>query len=219
MIRAAVFDVDGTLLDSMPIWDDLGVRYLRKLKIEPEEGLGDILFSMSMKEGTTYLRDHYGLTQTREEIENGILEMVRDFYIHEAPLKEGAAQFLEKLRQKGIPMAVATSSDRALIEAAFVRLGIFTYFEGLFTCTEIGEGKESPAIYQKASELLNAKPEETWVFEDALHALRTAKNAGFHTVALPDAASEKDRSGIRNTAELYLESLTEFDLFWKRASM
>lgn len=218
MMRAAVFDVDGTLLDSMSVWEDLGVRYLRTLGIEPQAELGDILFSMTMEEGAEYIRRQYHLTKKSEEITEEILGIIKAFYVSEVPLKNGAAEFLEALHQRGIPMAAATSGERELVEAAFQRLGILKYFRNIFTCTEVGEGKNSPLIYLRAAEFLEAEPEETWVFEDALHALLTAAGAGFRTAAVFDTSSQKEQKKIREAADIYLYSLTEFDQFWNRAS-
>ena len=209
MIKGAIFDVDGTLLDSMGIWEDVGVRYLKSIGREPEANLSQILFPMSIEEGAKYVKEHYELPHAIDEIIEGVLAIVSDFYFYEAPLKEGAKELLEALKQKGIPMVIATSSERVHIEKAFIRLEIDRYFEKIFTCSEVGESKSSPLIYRKAVEYLRTKPEETLVFEDALHALLTAKSAGFHTVAVYDEASEKDQEALKKEAEVYVTSMTE----------
>ena len=94
MTKAAVFDLDGVLLDSMGIWNDLGARYLRSLGVTPEEGLNEILFSMSMEQGAEYLHTHYALPQSAAEVGAGIADMLRDFYFYEVPAKDGAAALL-----------------------------------------------------------------------------------------------------------------------------
>ena len=98
MTKAAVFDLDGVLLDSMGIWNDLGARYLRSLGVTPEEGLNEILFSMSMEQGAEYLHTHYALPQSAAEVGAGIADMLRDFYFYEVPAKDGAAALLAALR-------------------------------------------------------------------------------------------------------------------------
>lgn len=214
MIKGAIFDVDGTLLDSMAIWEDAGVRYLEKMGLEPEKGLSGILHPMSVEEGAAYLKEHYGLRQNTEQIVSDVLEVVRDFYENEALPKPGAKEFLKKLSEQGLPMAAATSSDRMHIEVAFKRLGIRSYFRRIFTCSEVGAGKNKPDIYQRAAEELGTKPEETYVFEDMLHAIRTAADAGFRTVGVYDRFSEEDQEELKKMTDIYLPDLTEFDRFW-----
>ena len=124
MIRAAIFDVDGTLLDSMPIWMDTGARYLQILGIEPDSSLEEKIWDMSIAECSAYLKECYHLPLSVQEIYDGIIRMVQDFYFYEAPLKPSVKEFLEELKQKGIPMVIATSSDRSYLTAAFERTGI-----------------------------------------------------------------------------------------------
>jgi len=209
MIRGAIFDIDGTLLDSMPIWEDCGSIYLRKIGKEPEEKLGEILFTMTLEEGSAYLKEHYGLSQTEDEITQGFLQVVADFYRKEAALKPGAKELVEGLHEKGIPMVLATTGNRELAQAALERVGIWHYFAGMFTATELHTGKHEPLIYLTAADSMGTRPEETAVLEDVLHAVQTAKKAGFYTVAVADAASMAQRQQIRESADVFVESLQE----------
>ena len=219
-IKAVIFDVDGTLLDSMGIWDDIGGKYLRKIGIEPEPELKDILFTMSIEEGAAYVDEHYHLGKGPEEVAKGVVEIIRDFYYEEAQLKHGVRETLELLKAHNIPMTVATSSEKDSIEHAFLRLGILDYFEKIFTCTEENTSKNtSPKIYLKAAEYMGSDPEDTWVFEDVLHAIETAKRAGFHTVAVYDSASEKDQLKIKEKADIYLQDLAEIDKLIKNGGL
>lgn len=217
MIKGAIFDVDGVLLNSMPIWENLGELYLRSLGVEAEKDLGEILFTMSLEEGADYLISQYGLDKTPEEIVEGLNREVRDFYAQRVPLKEGVREFLYEFNEKKIPMVIATSGDRKNTEAALKRLKILNYFQGIFTCSEIGSGKNQPDIYLAAALQLDTEPAETWVFEDAYHAIRTAKSVGFKTAAVYDKANDKDLAQIWNTADIYLPEFTDFNIFWKRA--
>ena len=218
MIRGVIFDVDGVLLNSMPVWENLGELYLNGLGIEAEKGLGDTLFTMSLEEGAGYLISRYNLDKTPEEIVKGLNREVQDFYERRVPLKEGVRQFLQEFRERQIPMAIATSGDRKNAEAALKRLKVFSYFQGIFTCSEIGSSKSQPDIYYAAALQLDTEPSETWVFEDALHALQTAKKAGFKTVGVYDKASDRNLADIWNTADIYLPEFKDFNIFWKRAS-
>lgn len=218
MIRGVIFDVDGVLLNSMPVWENLGEIYLEHLGIEAEKGLGETLFAMSLEEGADYLIENYGLKQTPEEIIAGLNREVQDFYGRKVPLKEGVRGYLQEFRDRKIPMAIATSGDRANAEAALKRLKVLSYFRAVFTCTEIGSSKSQPDIYYAAALQLDTDPSDTWVFEDALHAIRTAKKAGFRTAGVYDRASGRDLAQIRDTADIYLPEFKDFDSFWKRAS-
>ena len=117
-IRGAIFDVDGTLLDSMKIWDQAGARYLESLGKEPEQGLNKILFSLSLADGAAYLKKAYDLVQTEEEIHQGVLDVVDAFYRDEAQAKAGVRELLAALSAKGVAMTVATSSDKRQIRTA-----------------------------------------------------------------------------------------------------
>ena len=181
MIRGAIFDLDGVLLDSMGIWKDLGARYLRSLHIQPEPGLNEILFAMSMEQGAAYLKEHYPLPQSEAEIGEGIARMLEDYYFYEVPAKPGAAALLNFLAERGIPMAAATSSPRTHVTRALERLGLLPYLQAVFTTGEVGVSKHEPAIYHRAAERLGTAPEETLVFEDSLYALKTARAAGYCT--------------------------------------
>ena len=213
-IRGAIFDLDGVLLDSMAVWNDLGVRYLKKRGIEPEDGLGQILFSMSMEQGADYLKEQYRLPDTPQEILNGIEQMIQDFYFYEVQTKEGAKELLQFLQEQNVKMIAATSSPREHVTKALQRTGLLDYLQQIYTTGEVGESKHSPLIYQLAAESLGTKPEETLVFEDSLYALKTAKNAGFRAIGVYDADGETDQEGVRQTGELYLKRLLEFEQYW-----
>ena len=214
MIRGTIFDLDGVLLDSMGIWEDLGARYLRRLHITPEPGLNEVLFPMSMEQGAAYLKEHYPLPQSEAEIGEGIARMLEDYYFYEVPAKPGAAALLNFLAERGIPMAAATSSPRAHVTAALERLGLLPYLQAVFTTGEVGVSKHEPVIYHLAAEALGTAPAETLVFEDSLYALKTAKTADFRTVGVLDAHGETDQAGLNRAAEVYLTSLTEFPGHW-----
>lgn len=210
MIRGAIFDLDGVLLDSMAIWNDLGARYLQNQGIQPEPGLSETLFSMSMEQGAEYMKQHYHLSQTAEEILAGIQEMLQDFYFYKVKVKEGAKELLAFLQEKGIPMTAATSSPREHVTRALQRNGLLDYLKKIDTTSEVGESKHSPLIYRKAAEYMEIRPEETLVFEDSLYALQTAKQAGFRAIGVYDSAGETNQAGVKETGEVYLKKLTDF---------
>ncbi len=211
MIKGIIFDADGTLLDSMPVWNQLGERYLKSLNILPENDLGEMIFSMTLEESSAYLKDKYLISESTEEIKTGILNIIVDFYKNEVPLKPGVNELLISLQRKRIPMAIATSGDKTLLIHALKRLGVLDFFEAIYTCSELETSKQKPDIYFAAAEAIGTKAGETAVFEDALFALKTAKSAGFVTVGVEDEASVNEKNEIKKIADFYISGFFGFD--------
>ena len=208
-IKGVIFDLDGVLLDSMSIWKDLGERYLQSLSISPEEGLSDILFSMSMEQGAEYLKENYLREKSAEAILNDLQGLLRDFYFYEVAAKEGAAELVHFLKARGLRITAATSSPREHVERALERNGLMQDMEAVFTVAEVGVSKHSPDIYDAAADFMGLERSEVLVFEDSLYALRTAHDAGFKTAGVYDSDGEKDREGIAATGDIYLRRLCE----------
>ena len=207
-IKGIIWDADGTLLDSMEIWGHAPDHYLETLGIEPEPNLGEILFEMSLEQGAKYLIDRYDLPVGVADVLEGIHCQIETFYRREVTLKPGAKELLAEFKQKGYPMILATSGDKDCIRQACERLEIRQYFTELLFCSEVGAGKDRPDIYLEAARKMNCRPDEALVVEDALHAIETAKKAGFSTAAVYDKAN-KEQEKIRETADIYLKSFDE----------
>ena len=216
-LRGAIFDMDGTLLDSMQVWENAGEDYLRTLGCVPEEGVGELMKSMSLQQAALYCRERYALPLSVEEIMAGVNGRVERFYHQEARLKPGALDFLRTLSQRGVRMCLATATDLHLVEAALDRCGVRTYFSALFTCTQVGSGKDEPHIYRAALRHLGTGRADTLVFEDALYAARTAKGDGFVTVGVADAY-EKNEGELERLSDFFLRDFREVDQFWKFVS-
>lgn len=207
-IQGAVFDVDGTLLDSMSVWDTAGEKYLRSIGYEPRENLNEVFKNMSLLQAARYYRTEYGVTLGEDEIVDGVNAMLEQYYRFETPLKAGVRELLALLRKKGVRMCIATATDRYLVEAALDRCGVLSCFGQIFTCGEVGHGKDEPHIFEEALRFLGTERERTVVFDDALYAVRTAKVAGFLVAAVCDS-HEKEQESIRALADLYLEDFTQ----------
>ena len=205
MIKGAIFDADGTILDSMPFWYDIGKQYLESIGIEPEEGLSDRVFALSLNDGAKYINEHYKLNKTKEEVIGGIADIVADSYRHKIQLKSGAGQFLKKLKSENIPMCIATAGDIRYLDAAFERLGIGGIFDGIFTCTQFDTNKNEPYIYLKAAESLGCDISEIYVFEDAFQAAKTAKDAGFNVVGVYDKAYDNCKEELKNVSDIFIK--------------
>ena len=203
MLKGAIFDFDGTLVDSMFIWDTIGEDYLRSLGKEPREDLKETFMTLTLEEAAEYYRTHYGVTLSVKEIVDGVNTMVEGIYRTRVALKQGVADFLAQLKENGTRMCIATVTDRYLVEETLDRLGILQYFSEIFTCAEVGYGKDKPIIYRKALEHLDTAKNETYVFEDSLFALKTAKADGFTTVGVYDR-HENRQDNLKNLADYYI---------------
>ena len=204
--NGAIFDADGTLLNSMHIWKELGQRFLKGLNIEPEKNLWKILYPMSLEQSSEYLLKKYKLNFSVDEIQEGILKIIEEFYVNEVKLKAGVKNFLEALKLKNIPMVIATSGDRNLLKAALKRNGIEDYFEEIFTCSELNTTKHASKIFIACSEFLKLEPKDIAVFEDSLFAIRTAKEAGFLTVGVEDDSNIFQREEIIYSSDYYIKT-------------
>ena len=203
MLKGAIFDFDGTLVDSMFIWDTIGEDYLRTLGKEPHEDLKETFMTLTLEEAAEYYRTHYGVTLSVKEIVDGVNTMVEGIYRTRVALKQGVADFLAQLKENGTRMCIATVTDRYLVEETLDRLGILQYFSEIFTCAEVGYGKDKPIIYRKALEHLDTAKNETYVFEDSLFVLKTAKADGFTTVGVYDR-HENRQDNLKNLADYYI---------------
>ncbi len=210
--KAVIFDMDGTLLDSMPAWHDDGVRFLAGLGIKADEGLGDLLFTMTSVSAAEYLIEEYHLDMTCEEVSRGLSRGMEDYYFRESRWKPGVTGFLDMLETAGIPMGIVTSTDGYCVRGAMERLDGMHYFRLIYSAGDMGLIKGEPEIFYRAARELGAPPDDTWVVEDGLYALETASAAGFTTVGVYDAVSEKDQEELRKLADIYVRDLGRLDL-------
>lgn len=217
-IRSIIFDFDGTLFDSMSIWDSVGKIYLQSIGKKAKTTLWEEVRTLSLHQAACHMKKEYDLVQSVEEIIAGINQTIENFYRYEIQPKPGVIPFLNELKQSDISMCIATSSDCYLIEAALKRCDMERFFEKIFTCSEVGHGKDESVIYQEAMKFLGADQSNTVIFEDAFYALQTAKNDGFLTVAVFDP-SEKNQEKLKQLSDCYLTDFEQIDPFWKFASV
>ena len=149
-IKGAIFDLDGTLLDSMFIWRDMASNYLKTLGIVPSDDLFDMVRTMNLDETADYFRAEYGITKTNTEMIKEIDDMVEGYYYHTVEKKEHVIEFLTLLESKGVKMCIATATDRHLVEPAMKRTGLDRYIPKIFTSSETGSSKDSPEIFMDA---------------------------------------------------------------------
>ena len=208
----AIFDMDGTLVDSMGFWRRLGREYLASKGVtEHVDAVLERIKPMTMSESAALFIEVFGLAGTPASVAaemNGVMEA---HYRQDIPLKPGADEYLRRLKRAGVRMCVASATAAELMEACLTRLGVADCFAFLLSCEEVGSGKDRPDVYLEAARRLGAPPEEIAVYEDAGYALDTARRAGFYTVAVRDgnregwealAARAHEAVSDWNTAEL-----------------
>lgn len=214
----AIFDLDGTLLDSMFIWDTIGESYLRSRGIEPHENLNEKFKTMSLYQAACHYQSEYGLTDSAAVIMDEVNAMIEHYYTDEVLPKRGVPTFLKELNERHVKMCVATATDRHLVEAALLRCGLLSCFGEIFTCSSVGHGKDEPDIYYAAHRFLQTPKSGTWVFEDSLYAIRTAKAAGYPVIGVFDPSAGHDDE-IRALADRYIRSFEEMEeLLYEKGS-
>lgn len=208
-IRGAIFDLDGTLTDSMYIWDQIPYTLVRRHNRVPDADLAERLKQMGRREASAYLIREYRLPVRVEELMEEINQIVDEEYRRKVRLKPGVPQLLSRMSREGILLCVATASETSQAEAALSRLGVWDNFQFALSCIQCG-GKTKPDIYQMAAKRLGTRPEETVVFEDALHAAATAKSAGFPVTGVYDDSAKEDQEELSRLCDWYLIRLDDW---------
>ena len=197
--KFAIFDMDGTLIDSMGFWKNLATEYLTSKGImQIPADILERIKPMTMSESAALFKQEFGLTGDVEAQMNAMME---DHYRKDIPLKPGVREYLENLHRQGVRMCVASATAEHLMESCLTRLGVRQNFEFLLSCETVGAGKSSPLVYREAARRLGAAPGEVAVYEDALYAVQTAKEALFHVVGVFDSGSSGNWKTIEKIAD------------------
>ena len=189
--RFAIFDMDGTLVDSMVYWAHLATEFLESKGVQTiSPDILERIKPMTMTESAALFLQEYSLSGTAESVAAEMNAMMNEHYRKDIPLKTGVQAYLEALHRRGVTMCVASATAEELMDACLTRLGVAQYFSFLLSCETVGSGKNRPDVYWGSSERLGAEPAEIAVYEDALYAAETAKRAGFYTVAVRDDSNQ-----------------------------
>ncbi|WP_304509223.1 HAD family hydrolase [Anaerotignum sp.] len=208
-MKSIIFDLDGTLIDSMPVWKNTGRNFLQSHGFDIPENLHTVVKSQTIGQTAEYFRNDLGVTHSSEEIINEIIQYVEEAYKNTIPLKPYVREFLDKEFEKGTKMCVLTASESSYIHPALERLDLLKYFQFILTCTETGYYKTEPEVFHIAMKKLGGNVENTIVFEDALYAVQGAKKGGFTVYAVADPITEADSNSIRSVADKYIKSYKE----------
>ena len=210
-IDAVIFDMDGSLVDSMGMWRAIDIEYLGHFGIPLPENLQAEIEGMSFGETALYFKEHFPIPNSVEEIMQTWNRMAWDKYVYEVPLKEGIPEFLRGCKENGIALGIATSNSRELVENVAQVHRLRDYFTSIVTGSEVERGKPAPDIYLKAADELSVSPARCLVFEDIVAGILAGKNAGMRVCAVADAYSEHDADRKRKLADYYIEDY--FHLF------
>ena len=209
MYQGAIFDLDGTILDSMGVWRQIDVEFLGRRGISVPPDYLEAITPLGFDRAAEYTIRRFSLPESREEIVREWYLMSENAYRYQVELKEGAGEWLNRLKSLNIPLAVATSSDEALFVPALKRTGIYDCFDAFVTVKEVARGKGFPDIYEKAAGRIGCVPEQCVVFEDILQGIRGAKMGGFCAVAVYDEDSAHEEQAMRDAADYYIYSFRQ----------
>lgn len=211
-LTGAIFDLDGTLLDSMPCWASVGTRFLQQqnVVVSNAQELMLRLKTMTLPEAAVFFQEEYHVQNSVEEICRQLDKMIEDDYLYRAPLKKGVQEMLERMRQKGIRMCVASATTHSLVEAALRRVGVLDYFRFIVTCGDLNTSKNLPYIFDECTRRLGTEKSTTGVFEDSVHCVRTASNAGYPVIGVYDNSAASEESEIRSMCQQYIREWAEF---------
>jgi 16S rRNA pseudouridine516 synthase len=205
-VKAVIFDLDGTLVDSMWVWRDIDIEYLGKRGIPLPETLQNEIEGMSFLETAEYFKKRFSLEDSLEEIQAEWNQMAWDKYCNEVPLKDGAAQFLKACKEHGIRLGIATSNSRELVKAVAKSHGFEDYFGAIVTGTDVTKGKPAPDIYLAAAKILDVDPGDCLVFEDIVPGIMAGKHAGMRVCAVEDVYSMPMKAQKQEAADYYIDN-------------
>lgn len=210
-MKAAIFDMDGTLIDSMGEWRKLNISFLTGHGITPTADEEAELYAMSGVMAAAYVRDHFGVDTDYSQLLERSTRMMEPVYRTGVPFKPGAAQYVKRLHDRGVKCVVATATPANLALLALNRLGLVSDLDYIFSTDMVGGGKSDPAFYDRLCAMIGEKKEDCVMFEDALYAMRGARAAGLGVIGVTDGTNRHDREAIVALCDRVIDSYDELD--------
>ena len=208
-IKACIFDLDGTLVDSMWMWPEIDKEYLGRFGIEYDDNLKNEIDGISFHEPAVYFKNKFGISDSIEKICKDWEDMAYDKYKYEVKEKRGCQKFLEQLKSKGIKMGIATSNNRSMVDVVLESLGMKNFFEVITTSDEVKKGKPAPDVYLTTAKLLNVEPKHCLVFEDVVAGIIAGKSAGMKVCAVEDDFTREVRQRKKELSDYYIDDYSE----------
>ena len=205
-ITGAIFDMDGTLMNSMDYWAIVPSEYLNLKGIEKKKDTNRLFTDMGMK----WWYEYQEIPYPYEDVSKDIYALMQKYYDNDIVLKDGVYEMLLRLKNAGVKMVLATATDREVVEKILARLNISDFFSAIFTSKEVGKGKRFPLIFEKALEFLGTDKETTYVFEDAIHAMQTCHANGFKIVGVYDKNVWESEENIKALCSYYLDKDSKY---------
>lgn len=208
-IKAVIFDLDGTLIDSMGIWKSIDIAYFREKNIKMPADLQQQIEGLSMRETATYFKEQFGIEDDEVSMMDTWNQMAMDYYAMKVSYKEGAQSFLAYLKDHHVKTGIATSNSRELLMAVSEHLGLHQYIDCFLTGNEVAYGKPSPDVYLEVAKRLQVEPNDCLVFEDVIPGIMAGKNAGMKVCAVYDDYSKDIVAEKKQLADFYIESYNQ----------
>ncbi|MBP7058845.1 MAG: HAD family phosphatase [Lachnospiraceae bacterium] len=210
-IDTVIFDMDGTLVDSMGIWEKIDRKFFAERNIPYQEDFQLQIAGKSIFETAEYFKKSLSLSEDENELAEIWNEMAIEEYKYNIPMKPGAISLLKFLKSKNVKLGLATSNSRRLVEACFEHNSLYDYIDVVVTADEVSHGKPEPDVYLKACELLNSNPEESLVFEDILQGIMAGKNAGMSVCCIKDDSSKHTVDKNKELSDYYINSFYDIE--------
>lgn len=207
-MKSIIFDMDGTLADSMAMWRSLGIDYLKSHGVDITSKDAQEMTTMSLKMSSTYMKEKFNLSLTPDEIYNDMKHIAEDFYEHHCTLKHGAKDVLERFYEEGIPMMLGTGTPEEFFDPFLKREDMFKYFSEIATCDGLNLKKDDPNFFLTCCEMAGFDPKETVLIDDAYFAIIAAKEAGLTTICMYDEANDNMLRELSLKSDLFISDLS-----------
>lgn len=210
-ITGAIFDFDGTLFDSMPIWKGLKFEFLKNIGVELTEQDKKDISGLFLMDAIPLAKERFNLKESVQELLSMFFELLKEKYLEKALPKNNIIPFLDKLKEKGVKMGIATATGEAALIPLLEKFNMLHYFSSIYSTYTVGASKDFPKVYDVVREEMGTDIGTTWVFEDAIYAVKTAKNNGYNVVGIFDE-SQRNPDEVKEIADIYINNYSEIDL-------
>ena len=210
-ITGAIFDFDGTLFDSMHVWKGVRYKFFERLGLKFTKEDEELFKGLFLSESIPLAIKRFNLNKTVDDLYNDLFDYIKELYLVDAVPKNDIIDFLEKLKEKGVKMGIATATGETALVALLEKFDMLHYFSAIYSTFTVGAAKTEPKVYDVVLDAIGTAKETTWVFEDALYAATTAKNNGYKVVGIYDK-SEPKTDELKAIVDIYINNYSELDL-------